>query len=109
MLVTVILVCIFFFSSRRRHTRCSLVTVVQTCALPICSFRLQHCLLDGCEGRVSARGECVAERRRQIGKRHSISSREWGAGIRSPGIMRPLSTTCPAPLHQRVGQWSWNG
>src|SRR3546814_1156378 len=33
------LVCInivlFFFSSRRRHTRCALVTGVQTCALPI--------------------------------------------------------------------------
>src|SRR3546814_12474841 len=27
--------CIFFFSSRRRHTRCALVTGVQTCALPI--------------------------------------------------------------------------
>src|SRR3546814_18571138 len=27
---------IFFFSSRRRHTRCALVTGVQTCALPIC-------------------------------------------------------------------------
>src|SRR3546814_9207853 len=27
--------CSFFFSSRRRHTRCSLVTGVQTCALPI--------------------------------------------------------------------------
>src|SRR3546814_3953490 len=26
-----------FFSSRRRHTRCALVTGVQTCALPICS------------------------------------------------------------------------
>src|SRR3546814_10206493 len=26
---------VFFFSSRRRHTRCALVTVVQTCALPI--------------------------------------------------------------------------
>src|SRR3546814_7821979 len=25
----------FFFSSRRRHTRCALVTEVQTCALPI--------------------------------------------------------------------------
>src|SRR3546814_10422825 len=25
----------FFFSSRRRHTSCALVTVVQTCALPI--------------------------------------------------------------------------
>src|SRR3546814_954683 len=27
----------FFFSSRRRHTRCALVTGVQTCALPIFS------------------------------------------------------------------------
>src|SRR3546814_21185876 len=29
------LYCFFFFSSRRRHTRCALVTGVQTCALPI--------------------------------------------------------------------------
>src|SRR3546814_3199574 len=29
-------VVMFFFSSRRRHTRCALVTGVQTCALPIC-------------------------------------------------------------------------
>src|SRR3546814_9566868 len=29
-----------FFSSRRRHTRCALVTGVQTCALPI-SERMQ--------------------------------------------------------------------
>src|SRR3546814_1385280 len=29
----------FFFSSRRRHTRCALVTGVQTCALPICVVR----------------------------------------------------------------------
>src|SRR3546814_8034127 len=28
----------FFFSSRRRHTRCALVTGVQTCALPIYSL-----------------------------------------------------------------------
>src|SRR3546814_7819411 len=27
--------CLFFFSSRRRHTRGALVTGVQTCALPI--------------------------------------------------------------------------
>src|SRR3546814_7209659 len=27
--------CVFFFASRRRHTRCALVTGVQTCALPI--------------------------------------------------------------------------
>src|SRR3546814_10407462 len=29
---------VFFFSSRRRHTGCALVTGVQTCALPICSI-----------------------------------------------------------------------
>src|SRR3546814_10056176 len=31
--------CFFFFSSRRRHTRCALVTGVQTCALPIYTFK----------------------------------------------------------------------
>src|SRR3546814_4406943 len=36
----------FFFSSRRRHTRCALVTGVQTCALPICSY----CLVGGAAG-----------------------------------------------------------
>src|SRR3546814_7689003 len=30
---------LFFLSSRRRHTRCALVTGVQTCALPICPDR----------------------------------------------------------------------
>src|SRR3546814_6626729 len=32
----------FFFSSRRRHTRCALVTGVQTCALPISPFDRSH-------------------------------------------------------------------
>src|SRR3546814_6642951 len=35
MCMTVCILCCFFFSSRRRHTRCALVTGVQTCALPI--------------------------------------------------------------------------
>src|SRR3546814_3831348 len=30
---------LFLFSSRRRHTRCALVTGVQTCALPISRAR----------------------------------------------------------------------
>src|SRR3546814_14814090 len=34
----------FFFSSRRRHTRCALVTGVQTCALPILFRILQESL-----------------------------------------------------------------
>src|SRR3546814_7376349 len=32
----------FFFSSRRGHTRCALVTGVQTCALPICDAATGH-------------------------------------------------------------------
>src|SRR3546814_3836444 len=43
----------FFFSSRRRHTRCALVTGVQTCALPIWRRSRARC----------ARG-CCTERRR---------------------------------------------
>src|SRR3546814_6543739 len=36
--------CKFFFSSRRRHTRCALVTGVQTCALPISPDGTPHTL-----------------------------------------------------------------
>src|SRR3546814_1061132 len=36
----------FFLSSRRRHTRCALVTGVQTCALPISGYRLGDRSLD---------------------------------------------------------------
>src|SRR3546814_8780415 len=40
----------FVCSSRRRHTRCALVTGVQTCALPISvkgrSFPERYCLVD---------------------------------------------------------------
>src|SRR3546814_7025566 len=37
----VIILCDFVFSRRRRHTRCALVTGVQTCALPICARHAQ--------------------------------------------------------------------
>src|SRR3546814_6640261 len=42
LLLRLVSVFLFFFSSRRRHTRCALVTGVQTCALPICT-RLVAC------------------------------------------------------------------
>src|SRR3546814_6623881 len=53
----------FFFSSRRRHTRCALVTGVQTCALPISPSRKSgkgsffFPLLGRGRDRVSGRGE----------------------------------------------------
>src|SRR3546814_7473354 len=40
--VCTVLCLLFFFSSRRRHTRCALVTGVQTCALPICRQRRER-------------------------------------------------------------------
>src|SRR3546814_4162508 len=43
----------FFFSSRRRHTRCALVTGVQTCALPI--YRIADVAKGGAV-------QCTAER-----------------------------------------------
>src|SRR3546814_10014192 len=36
----------FFVSSRRRHTRCALVTGVQTCALPICRLETDPAYCD---------------------------------------------------------------
>src|SRR3546814_3195417 len=35
-MLDIFFVFVSFFSSRRRHTSCALVTGVQTCALPIC-------------------------------------------------------------------------
>src|SRR3546814_7923177 len=70
--------CVFvFFSSRRRHTRCALVTGVQTCALPISETPAYFVDLDGVR---LAQGDYLsllsANSRSQI--RRSI--REYGAG-----------------------------
>src|SRR3546814_9406397 len=44
MLVLSVVFCyeFFFFASRRRHTRCALVTGVQTCALPIYAIQSER-------------------------------------------------------------------
>src|SRR3546814_1530270 len=64
------LVCyFFFFSSRRRHTRCALVTGVQTCALPIC----------GGAGGVAAAGGIGARRARRGRARRYRAGRGGGA------------------------------
>src|SRR3546814_2883527 len=42
---------VFLFSSRRRHTRCALVTGVQTCALPI--YRTYECKVELIDDSVS--------------------------------------------------------
>src|SRR3546814_2997601 len=50
--------CVFFFSSRRRHTRCALVTGVQTCALPISS--IAQVIFDGGQRAAQVRSQRAA-------------------------------------------------
>src|SRR3546814_16283066 len=72
---------LFFFSSRRRHTRCALVTGVQTCALPISARNIPAALefvrkLDGDD---KAMHEAV-----EAGKKKSVGFELPG---RTPGVI----------------------
>src|SRR3546814_19961225 len=53
----------FFLSSRRRHTRCALVTGVQTCALPISPSPRRPPVLPGCATARSGRRRRCWDRR----------------------------------------------
>src|SRR3546814_1092719 len=65
-----LVLCVLFFSSRRRHTRCALVTGVQTCALPICCVSIAHqqmtANLDFVVGRYHERPFAVCEQTRMM-------------------------------------------
>src|SRR3546814_2072674 len=52
---------VFFFSSSRRHTRCALVTGVQTCALPI-SLVVDSLVIGACLQIPAFTGVAVANR-----------------------------------------------
>src|SRR3546814_2809918 len=88
----------FFFSSRRRHTRCALVTGVQTCALPI----LTHCTY------VDARTFHKCQRRfntTSVGLTSAGSihwclrpSHEWHVTLW--GLLN-TTVVYPSPMHQR--------
>src|SRR3546814_2092284 len=59
---------LFFFSSRRRHTRCALVTGVQTCALPIYCQEQTTCLMSATfQGVSGPRGMSLSEHRPVVG------------------------------------------
>src|SRR3546814_10644914 len=81
------IICVFFFSSRRRHTRCALVTGVQTCALPICCFNIHASLLP------RWRGAAPIQRAIEAGDRDTgITIMRMEAGL----------DTGPMLLHERV-------
>src|SRR3546814_5872112 len=93
---------IFFFSSRKRHTRCALVTGVQTCALPIYTT----------EAGASGCADTFTEQPRPEphGGRERAAENRQGPPCGSPcgridgvptGIRTPVSTVkgwCPRPL-----------
>src|SRR3546814_6586787 len=54
MWLEIVRVSFFFFSSRRRHTSCALVTGVQTCALPIYDSHPFPGMIGAAPGRVAA-------------------------------------------------------
>src|SRR3546814_4375305 len=87
---------VFFFSSRRRHTRCALVTGVQTCALPIFTYLLLGdtgealiLLLFACFSILltvvqEARTENVLEALRDLSAPRALVMRDGGT-VRVPG------------------------
>src|SRR3546814_9994644 len=106
----------FFFSSRRRHTRCALVTGVQTCALPIslnaADLRafLANRRMDGIGNNSTAR-ELSAGRGflKFIGGEEARVPAVKGPRVK-PGVPRPISPDEAVALaedvaEQRREQW----
>src|SRR3546814_2247834 len=67
-----------FFSSRRRHTRCALVTGVQTCALPVCKSRQAAFFERGTER--DGQGAPVTVRR-TVERDRAIAAVTWPAEV----------------------------
>src|SRR3546814_15632643 len=81
---------VFFFSSRRRHTRCALVTGVQTCALPILSIgaypeiSLKQARQTAYEARhkIASGGDPAMEKRKQKIRAEFLSAQTFEAVAR---------------------------
>src|SRR3546814_8196072 len=102
--------CFFFFSSRRRHTRCALVTGVQTCALPISRRRQRrrHVRGDRPAGRQArpAAAQAQAEDGGQLPPRREHRAQRRIHLIHPPGPVPCRLPTCSPPSRseeRRVG------
>src|SRR3546814_7005474 len=87
---------VFFFSSRRRHTRCALVTGVQTCALPISSA------VAGCRRSADAPAgsACAAHAPRSVRESSPAATRYRPA---APPAQRPARRATAAARQGRRG------
>src|SRR3546814_4666138 len=83
-------VVIFFFSSRRRHTICALVTGVQTCALPI--YRLPPAPACGVE---QAADESRGAGRRDSGEKGNTDDQLQKGGVHPVLVVSIGAETSP--------------
>src|SRR3546814_18599606 len=86
---------VFFFSSRRLHTSCALVTGVQTCALPISGGRL---------GRDESRRGAVEDQFVDVGKlaASGVDAVEIGIAPRDEALSRRRGGICPGLQRRKV-------
>src|SRR3546814_17856934 len=112
---------LFFFSSRRRHTRCALVTGVQTCALPISvqpkwltandaagDFVKEHFAQPGADAAVdkALRLDSTVMLVADPVKRVDNLTMAWGLEARTPFLdyrLVELSARCPAKFKRAQG------
>src|SRR3546814_7934202 len=89
----------FVFSSRRRHTRCALVTGVQTCALPIleavCENEELAALMERCAG--------LGQRARRVARLDD--DRAFGEGAHRDIALREEEPIGRASCRESVGQY----
>src|SRR3546814_12776357 len=86
---------LFFFSSRRRHTRCALVTGVQTCALPISRLKATACSVCP-DGKLNSSSGAIHARMR--------TSAANGRGRRVQRLIALYSSSATVPVAARCSE-----
>src|SRR3546814_4337425 len=93
----------FFLSSRKLHTRCALVTGVQTCALPILFPGLTHIHIEHVFSHASTTDEAARETAEAVSglPLDAVTIRAFAAGVRSEA--RRVGKECVSTCRSR---WS---
>src|SRR3546814_13434741 len=86
----------YFFSGRRRHTGCALVTGVQTCALPICEYRCRTIKI-GAQGRGALGYIAYGWFRCRVAAEQGLSSL-----TKLSGAQRPVGLIFPDNLKRQI-------
>src|SRR3546814_16236013 len=89
---------VLFFSSRRRHTSCALVTGVQTCALPIFASQEAHRAV----GRVAQSGAAPVDRLGRLLHRLGVGQQFLAGGGQYEAVRQAVEQEGAGGLLQRL-------